>query len=362
MTLLTRDFDYHLPPHLIAQEPVEPRDGSRLLVLERASGTIRHALFRDLPEILGPDDLLVGNDSRVIPARLAAHKESGGGLEILLLRPHSASGDEVLSLGSDLLRPGPWRWLCLIGGRVRPGTRFVLDRVGPGKGAVRGTVEAVFEDGQRLVAFDSDPLPILDALGTMPLPPYIRRPLDRPERYQTVYAAHPGSAAAPTAGLHFTPRLLERLAQRGVGWETVTLHVGLDTFRPVEVEALADHRMHREWAELPEPAVRAIEGRRQGGGRVVAVGTTSVRVLESAARAAMPGPLRPYAGWTDLFLYPGAAFAVVDALITNFHLPRSSLLMLVSAFAGREAIAAAYAEAIRAEYRFFSFGDAMLIL
>jgi len=360
MALLTSDFDYQLPTHLIAQEPVEPRDRSRLLVLERASGTIRHALFQDLPEILGPSDLLVGNDSRVIPARLAAHKESGGGLELLLLRPLAADdrgAAQDVAAGAD-----PWRWLCLIGGRVRPGTRFVLDRGAPGAETVRGTVEATFEDGQRLVAFDRDLLPLLDDLGTMPLPPYIRRPLDRPERYQTVYAARAGSAAAPTAGLHFTPRLLERLGSRGIGWETVTLHVGLDTFRPVEVERLEDHRMHQEWVELPERTLRGIVDHRRRGGRVLAVGTTSVRVLESAARASRPGPLRPFAGWTDLFLYPGASFEVVEGLITNFHLPRSSLLMLVSAFAGREAIAAAYAEAIREGYRFFSFGDAMLIL
>lgn len=357
----TIDYDYHLPVERIAQEPAEPRDRSRLLVLSQEDGSMRHASFGDLPDLLRSGDLLVGNDSRVIPARLAARKSTGGALEILLLRP--AGGIETPTTGAAPVSRSDREWLCLIGGRVRTGTRFSL--VAPA-GIIadepEGEVREVFPDGQRLVSFDRDISPLLGALGSMPLPPYIHHPLDEPERYQTVYAVRPGSAAAPTAGLHFTPELMARLSDRGIGWATVTLHVGLDTFRPVEAEVVTGHKMHREWIELPERTVSAIADCHRQGGRVIAVGTTSVRVLESAALACAGEDMRAYAGWTDLFLYPGATFRVVDGLISNFHLPRSSLLMLVSAFAGRERVRKAYEEAIRQEYRFFSFGDAMLML
>ena len=363
MPLLTRDFDYHLPNERIAQQPLEPRDQSRLLLLDRADGSLRHARFTDLPDLLRPGDLLVGNDSRVIPARLAARKATGGALEILLLRPTEGDADRPPEDGAPSPATGR-QWLCLIGGRVRAGTRFHL--VAPaGVAAVdgaEGEVLTTYADGRRLVAFACDIGPLLDAWGSLPLPPYIHQRLERPERYQTVYADRAGSAAAPTAGLHFTPALLDRLAEAGIGWATVTLHVGLDTFKPVEVEDLTQHPIHREWVVLPQRTVNAIADCRQRGGRVIAVGTTTVRVLESAALAGAGSALSAYAGWTDLFLYPGASFLVVDALITNFHLPRSSLLMLVSAFAGKERIDEAYREAIQREYRFFSFGDAMLIL
>lgn len=357
----TSDFDYDLPDERIAQEPVEPRDRSRLLVLSRDDGAMRHARFGDLPDLLRSGDLLVGNDSRVIPARLAARKSTGGALEILLLRP--AGGNEDTASEAASMSRSDREWFCLIGGRVRTGTRFSL--VAPA-GVIdcepEGEVRAILPDGQRLVSFDRDISPLLDALGSMPLPPYIHRPLDEPERYQTVYAVRPGSVAAPTAGLHFTPELMARLSDRGIGWDTVTLHVGLDTFRPVEAEELTGHQMHWEWVELSERTASAIVECRRRGGRVIAVGTTSVRVLESAALACAAGDLRAYAGWTNLFLYPGATFRIVDGLISNFHLPRSSLLMLVSAFAGTEQVREAYREAIRQEYRFFSFGDAMLML
>lgn len=371
MSLATSDYNYDLPPAQIAQRPAEPRDASRLLVLHRATGLVEHRGFRDLPEYLRTGDVLVANDSRVIPARLRARKDTGGALEILLLRPLALDAARPAWVGAALEGPADV-WLALVGGRVRPGTRFVLEDGGvarrgnarsPGAPTIEGEVLACSEDGQRLLRFAQPLEPWLEALGEAPLPPYIHERAVDPQRYQTVYASAPGSAAAPTAGLHFTPDLLARVAERGVDWQTVTLHVGLDTFRPVEAANLTEHQMHAEWACLSEACAGAIAGARRGGGRVVAVGTTAVRVLETAGMQASGQPLAPFEGWTDLYLYPGGRpFAVVDALITNFHLPRSSLLMLVSAFAGREQVLACYEEAVREGYRFFSFGDAMLIL
>ncbi|MFN8483101.1 MAG: tRNA preQ1(34) S-adenosylmethionine ribosyltransferase-isomerase QueA [Anaerolineae bacterium] len=357
--LRTSDFDYHLPPDRIAQTPAEPRDSSRLLVLDRASGRRSHRRFRDLPDLLRPGDLLVANDSRVRPARLLGRKASGGRVELLLLKPVDATTWETLARGH----------------RLAPGARLVF-----GDGQVNAQIVGVTGAGGRLVRFDAPVEPLLPDLGHVPLPPYIHEHLDDPERYQTVYSRVVGSAAAPTAGLHFTGALIERLDTLGIGMAFVTLHVGLDTFRPVEVEDARSHVMHSEWAELSADTAAAIAAVRAAGGRVVAVGTTAVRVLESAAlasagidpghsqdfaalpRPAAPPPLAPYSGWTRLFITPGYQVRAVDALITNFHLPRSTLLMLVSAFAGREAMLAAYDEAVAEGYRFFSFGDAMLIV
>jgi len=361
------DFDYDLPPELIAQRPVEPRDASRLLVLDRATGSIAHHHFRDLPDLLRPGDVLVANDTRVIPARLFARKPTGGRVEILLL----AAEGEV--------------WRALVGGRnVGLGLNLtLLDHAGA-ETAIIAEVVAVGDDAGRALRFNEPPAAWLEALGYPPLPPYIHENLSDPERYQTIYARPAGSAAAPTAGLHFTPDLLLALRARGVLFETVTLHVGLDTFKPVTVEEVTDHVIHSEWARLTAEAARRINEAALAGGRIVAVGTTTARVLETAAlrSAGISGPLRTisardaggetadvcpwrpvaaFEGATDLFIHPGYRFRAVDALITNFHLPRSSLLMLVSALAGREAVLAAYRAAVAAGYRFYSFGDAMLI-
>jgi S-adenosylmethionine:tRNA ribosyltransferase-isomerase len=350
----TAAFDYHLPPGMIAQHPLEPRDASRLLVLHRDSGAIEHAHFRDLPSYVQSGDLLVANESRVIRARLYGRKErSGGRVEVLLLRRLEGN-----------------RWEALVGGqRIRAGLELVLgsgEDAGGGEGAatppgglLRARVEEVREDGTRVLAFSAEVEPLLETLGAVPLPPYIHEPLADPERYQTIYARVAGSVAAPTAGLHFTPTLLEHLQRQGVRLAFVTLHIGLDTFRPVEVEEVAEHPMHSEWCYVPAEVAEAVQATRRAGRRVVAVGTTAVRALETAAQGQA---ITPFSGWTRLFIYPGYHFRAVDALITNFHLPRSTLLMLVSAFAGRESILAAYAEAIRQGYRFYSFGDAMLIL
>ncbi len=339
----TDDFDYDLPAELIAQQPAERRDQSRLLVVNRATGEITHSRFCRLPAFLRNGDLLVVNDSRVLPARLRGIREpSGGAVELLLLRELVAN-----------------TWLCL----ARPAKRLRLgDRLAFGDGALTCQVREQHEDGQRVVVFDSGARPfnmVLQEVGELPLPPYIHEPPADPERYQTVYARASGSVAAPTAGLHFTPELLARLEATGVRRGTVTLHVGLGTFRPVQVDTITDHVMHAEFGILPAETVRAICETRVQGGRVVAVGTTSARVLETAALVA---PAAPWSGWTDIFIYPGFSFRACGALITNFHLPRSTLLMLVSAFAGKELIDRAYAEAIAERYRFFSFGDAMLIL
>ncbi len=349
----TGDFDYDLPPERIAQTPVEPRDASRLMVVHRQTGRIEHRIFRDIGDYLRPGDLLVLNQTRVIPARLFGRKAATGGkVELLLLNRRDAQSWEALVRGKGL----------------RPGVQIEIRSAGPQPAiTVRAEILAGTESGSRLVRFERPIEPLLDQLGVMPLPPYIHEPLRDPERYQTVYSRIEGSAAAPTAGLHFTPELLVDLRRQGVELAYITLHIGLDTFRPVKEEQVEEHRIHTEWFELTAPVAERINRARLEGRRVVAVGTTVVRALESAAEgcggeacgwrtvAARSGP-------TDLFIYPGYRFRVVEALITNFHLPRSTLLMLVSAFAGRELILRAYEEAIRRQYRFYSFGDAMLLL
>lgn len=343
MPLRTDDFDYDLPPEYIAQSPAEPRDSARLMVLDRATGAITHAVFRDLGRFLQPGDLLVVNRTRVIPARLFARKvPTGGKVELLLLR-----------------REGPGVWQAMVRGRgLRPGVRLQVE------GGPQAEIVTQLDGPLRRIRFAA-PLDDrqLDAVGHVPLPPYIHRPLENPERYQTVYAREPGSAAAPTAGLHFTPQLIASLQAQGIGFAEVTLHVGLDTFAPVKEDDPTQHRIHTEWCRVPPETAQRIREARAAGGRIVAVGTTAVRTLETAARHAAPEEIiAPFEGDTDLFILPGFTFRVVDALITNFHLPRSTLLMLVSAFAGRETILQAYEIAKREGYRFFSFGDAMLIL
>ena len=343
----TSDFDYYLPQELIAQSPIEPRDASRLMVLDRTTGAIKHRTFHDLAEYLAAGDVLICNESRVIPARLFGHKvPTGGKVELLLV---AKRGERV--------------WEALTKGRkVRVGTRIELDRDG-GEGLV-GEVVGQAGEGARLIEFESPIEPLLDELGIVPLPPYIHEPLEEPERYQTIYARVKGSVAAPTAGLHFTPQLMRELEAKGVEFAFVTLHIGLDTFRPVRTEAVKDHSMHSEYCKLSPEAAEQINRAKAEGGRIIAVGTTSVRVLETAVRNLEPETwnLKPFTSWTDLFIYPGYRFHAVDALITNFHLPRSTLLMLVAAFAGKELIDRAYREAIQMKYRFYSFGDAMLIL
>lgn len=335
------DFYFELPAELIAQTPLPRRDASRLLCLDKTSGAIAHRSFRDLPSLLQQGDCLVLNDSRVLPARLMGVRESGGGVELLLLR----------DLGG-----GEWETLARPGRRARPG-----DFLSFGEGALRAQVLRVTEFGNRVVRFDCSGvfLEVLEKLGRMPLPPYIKAELQDPERYQTVYAREAGSAAAPTAGLHFTEELLDRLGEKGVKLCYLTLHVGLGTFRPVKEENIEDHPMHAEYCTVPEEAAYTVNAARRAGGRVVAVGTTSCRTLESFARE--DGTLLSGSGWTELFIYPGYRFKCTDALITNFHLPESTLIMLVSALAGREKILAAYELAVREKYRFFSFGDAMFI-
>lgn len=341
----TAEFDYELLPELIAQTPVEPRDASRLMVVNRRTGEITHRHFFDLPEFLSPGDLLIYNESRVIPARLFARKPTGGKVELLLLRQRTGNVWEVLVKGK----------------RVQSGARLTL-LDGP-DGQPTGVETEVVEGGERgmrVLAFDHPVLPLAKQVGVTPLPPYIHVPLTDVERYQTIYARTPGSAAAPTAGLHFTPGLLQRLEEMGIQSAFVTLHIGLDTFRPVSEEYIEDHRMHTEHCSLRPEMAEKVNRAKRSGYRVVAVGTTSVRVLESAALQAQT--VQPFEGATDLFIYPGCKFRAVDTLITNFHLPRSTLLMLVSAFAGKELLDRAYAEAIQERYRFYSFGDAMLIL
>ena len=356
----TSDFDYDLPPELIAQTPVEPRDASRLLVLDRATGQLAHRHFADISDYLRPGDLLVGNNSRVIPARLHGVKETGGSVEIFLLKPQAGGS-----------------WQCLVGGKgLRPGVRVRIDH-GTREGEILATVLSETESGGRVIAFDPPVDEWLWDVGETPLPPYIHEPLTDAERYQTVYSRIEGSVASSTAGLHFTPELLIQLREHGVRFATVTLHIGLDTFRPVQVENVEEHQIHREWAKLPADTARAINETKLAGGRVIAIGTTVVRTLESAAKIALGFrpcddiPEGAVCGWqtvaafegeTDLFIKPGFKFRAVDAMTTNFHLPKSTLLMLVSAFAGKELIDRAYAEAIRERYRFYSFGDAMLIL
>jgi S-adenosylmethionine:tRNA ribosyltransferase-isomerase len=339
----TSDFDYNLPEASIAQTPLEPRDSSRLLVLHRDTGKLEHRIFREIGDYLRPGDLLVLNQTRVIPARIYARKETGGRVELLLLRRR----DELT-------------WEALVGGKgMRIGKSIsVVD--GP-----RAEIVDVLEGAERLIRFSEPIEPYFSRVGNVPLPPYIHEKLNDPERYQTVYAREPGSAAAPTAGLHFTPRLLEELQARGVKVAYVTLHVGLDTFAPVTEENPQEHKIHSEWCELPTETADLINQTKQAGGRIIPVGTTSVRTLESAANLQSQvsnHQVSPFVGPTSLFILPGYQFGVVDAMITNFHLPKSTLLMLVSAFAGREKILETYKIAIREGYRFYSFGDAMLIL
>jgi S-adenosylmethionine:tRNA ribosyltransferase-isomerase len=350
------DFDYDLPPALIAQTPIEPRDASRLLVINRASGALEHWLFRDIGEYLRPGDLLIANQSRVIPARLLGQRaETGGAVEVLLLA-------ERTDLGPDY-----WETLVRPGRRLHEGSRLVFSHEALPHLALNAEILQRTEAGGRIVRFSPaagqslSVRQLVEQLGRMPLPPYIHETLTDPERYQTVYARISGSAAAPTAGLHFTPGLLEHLRKQGVRVGFVTLHVGLDTFRPVECEDVSEHKMHSEEIELDAPTAELINETRKAGGRIVAVGTTSVRVLESVA-GFYNGRVEPYQGATRLFITPGYRFQVVDAMITNFHLPRSTLLLLVSAFASKALIEQAYQEAMREHYRFFSFGDAMLIL
>ena len=338
----TSDFMYELPEELIAQTPAEKRDESRLLVLDRTTARIEHRYFYDLPSYLKPGDCLVLNDSRVIPARLFGVRATGGAVEVVLLR--------------DL---GGGRWECLSrpGKKMRPGTEVSF-----GDGELTGIVEEVTDGGNRIIHFRYDGLflEILERLGQMPLPPYIKTQLTDPERYQTVYAREPGSAAAPTAGLHFTPELLDAIREMGVEVRFVTLHVGLGTFRPVKAEEIEDHEMHSEFCTIPEDTAEAIRRTKSRGGRIVAVGTTSCRTLESFA--AEDGSIESGSRWTNIFIYPGYRFRCIDALVTNFHLPGSTLVMLVSALAGRENILHAYEEAVSKKYRFFSFGDAMFIV
>ncbi|WP_286734279.1 tRNA preQ1(34) S-adenosylmethionine ribosyltransferase-isomerase QueA [Intestinimonas sp. UBA1698] len=338
----TSDFYYDLPPELIAQTPLERRDGSRLLTLDKRTGETGHGHFYDLPRLLRPGDCLVMNDSRVLPARLLGRREpTGGAAEVLLLVDR---GDQV--------------WECLVrpGRKVKPGTRLSF-----GEGALTAEVLEALEGGNRLIRFDYEGifLETLERLGKMPLPPYIKEELNDPERYQTVYSRQVGSAAAPTAGLHFTRELLDQIQAMGVSLCYVTLHVGLGTFRPVKEDEITDHEMHAEYCMIPQETADIINRTKQTGGRVVCVGTTSCRTIESWAGE--DGTLKASAGWTDIFIYPGYRFKVLDALVTNFHLPESTLVMLVSALAGREHILAAYEEAVRERYRFFSFGDAMFI-
>ena len=337
----TTEFDYDLPPEFIAQTPAEPRDSARLLVLDRASGALEDRLFRDLPEYLNPNDVLVVNATRVMPARLQGRKvPSGGRAEVLLLK-----------------RTREREWQALVGGkRLRPGVRIEFDG-GPGA--------EIIEDlggGRRLIRFTEPITPLLERIGEMPLPPYIHTRLRQPGDYQTVFSRVPGSAAAPTAGLHFTPALLDTINARGIRLVRLTLHIGLDTFAPVTEPDPQMHVIHTEWCSLDGAAAQAINDARRRGGRIVAVGTTSVRTLETAARAGEAQVVSAFEGPTDLFILPGFTFRAVDALITNFHLPRSTLLMLVSAYAGREVILRAYNVAREKGYRFYSFGDAMLVL
>ena len=337
------DFDYHLPEELIAQRPVEPRDSSRLLVVNRDSGALAHRYFRDLPEYLRPGDALVLNETRVMPARLLGQREeTGGSVEVLLLK----------RIDRDR-----WETLVKPGKKARPGQRLRF-----GDGLLTATVIDTTEFGGRVVEFGYEGIfeEVLDRLGQMPLPPYIRERLADPERYQTVFAREWGSAAAPTAGLHFTPELLEQIRAMGVEIHKVVLHVGLGTFRPVEVEDPTTHRMHSEFYSVSAETASALNRVKAAGGRVIAVGTTSVRTLETSST--VDGSVVAGEGWTDIFIYPGYRFKVVDGLVTNFHLPKSTLLMLVSALSSRELMLHAYEVAVQERYRFFSFGDAMLIL
>ena len=338
----TKDFWYDLPEELIAQTPLEKRDESRLMVLDRTTGAVTHKHFYDLIDYLRPGDCLVMNDSRVLPARLLGHRPTGGAVEVLLLK--------------DL---GGKRWECL----CRPGKKMQVGQtVSFGDGSLTAMVAEVREDGNRVVEFRYEGifLEILERLGKMPLPPYIKEELQDQERYQTVYSRESGSAAAPTAGLHFTKDLLQRIREKGVNEAFVTLHVGLGTFRPVKAEEVTEHHMHSEFCMMSQETADLLNETKKNGGRIICVGTTSCRTLESLVNE--DGTFSEKNAWTEIFIYPGYRFKAMDGLVTNFHLPESTLVMLVSAFAGREHILNAYNIAVRERYRFFSFGDAMLIL
>ncbi|MBK7448291.1 MAG: tRNA preQ1(34) S-adenosylmethionine ribosyltransferase-isomerase QueA [Anaerolineales bacterium] len=343
----TTDFDYHLPETSIGQTPAEPRDSSRLLVLHRASGEVEHRFFRDVGSLLRPGDLLVLNQTRVIPARIFARKDTGGKVELLLLR-----------------RRDDLTWEALVGGKSLRVGKLVHVEDGP-----TAQIVEILEGSERLIKFSEPIEPYFAQVGNVPLPPYIHEKLSDPERYQTVFSKEPGSAAAPTAGLHFTPQLLDALKAAGVKVAYVTLHVGLDTFAPVNEDDPAEHKIHSEWCQLSQVTADAINQTKRNGGRVIAVGTTSVRTLESAGQSSSSDAqtanseyqIESFVGATTLFILPGYQFKVVDAMITNFHLPKSTLLMLVSAFAGREKILETYNLAIQDGYRFYSFGDAMFI-
>jgi len=352
--LKTSDFDYYLPESSIAQTPLEPRDSSRLLVLNRQSGKLEHRIFHEIGEYLKPADLLVLNQTRVIPARIYARKPTGGKVELLLLR-----------------RENDLTWECLVGGKGMTVGKTVLlesDDSGhrdakSGDFAVHAEIVGILNGSERLVKFSEPIEPYFPKVGNVPLPPYIHEKLEDPERYQTVYAKEPGSAAAPTAGLHFTPRLLEGLKAKGVKIAYVTLHVGLDTFAPVTENDPEEHKIHSEWCQVTQETADAISETKRAGGRVIAVGTTSVRTLETVGNITHhESHVLPFTGPTSIYILPGYQFTLVDAMITNFHLPKSTLIMLVSAFAGREKILETYETAIKEGYRFYSFGDAMLIL
>ncbi len=382
----TSDFDYPLPAELIAQKPAEPRDSARLLIVHRDTGKLEHRVFRDITDYLGPNDVLIRNDTRVVPARLRGRKVgTNGKVEVLLLRRHPGA----MPVSHD---DNVWEALVRPAGRLRPGHRIEFEMAQPcagaqprmpvlhagsevpstgpvpraGDGPLNAEVIGASGEGTRLLRFPDGTA--LERWGETPLPPYIREPIPDPERYQTVYAREPGSAAAPTAGLHFTPELLTRLQAQGVEIISLTLHIGLDTFRPVRQEDPREHGIHKEFYHLTAEAAQGVTAAAQAGKRLVCVGTTSVRAMEDAARRAGWGPggrstgVRPFAGFTGLYILPGFEFLAVDALITNFHLPRTTLLMLVSAFAGRDLVLRAYDEAVRLRYRFYSFGDALLIL
>lgn len=356
------DFDYELPPDLIAQHPVEPRDASRLLVLDRTSGHLTHTHFHQIGEFLRAGDLLVLNDTRVLPARLKARKVTGGVVEILMLR-----------------RRAPLTWEVLVGGKgIHLGAKLILE----GKENLSAIVMGELDGPRRIVQFSEPITPLIESLGEVPLPPYIHAPLHDKERYQTVYAKTRGSAAAPTAGLHFTPHLLEKLKAQGIQIAYVTLHVGLDTFAPITEENIMQHKIHTEWCQLPRETAKLINDTRAQGARTIAVGTTSVRVLETAARYSQTldnelgytqaiepqrqtkfsGLVQPVMGDTEIYITPGFEFQLVKSMLTNFHLPRATTLLMASAFAGREKLLHAYTEAIKEKYRFYSFGDAMLIV
>ena len=338
----TSDFFYHLPEELIAQTPLEKRDTSRLLKLDRATGAVEHHHFFDIIDYLQPGDCLVMNDSRVLPARLLGHRPTGGAVEVLLLRD---LGDKK------------WECLCKPGRKMQVGNEVIF-----GNGELTATVVEVQETGNRVVEFHYEGifLEVLERLGKMPLPPYIKEELQDQERYQTVYSRSVGSAAAPTAGLHWTPELLEKVREKGVKTAFVTLHVGLGTFRPVKADNIHEHHMHAELCMISEETAKILNETKRSGGRVICVGTTSCRTLESLVNE--DGTFEAKSRWTEIFIYPGYTFKAMDGLITNFHLPESTLVMLVSAFAGREHVLAAYEEAVRERYRFFSFGDAMVIV